>query len=93
MAPFDIPEGDAPVTLRQFAEQSGVDVLYSADNVEGVRTHSVRGKRTPRQALDEMVAGTDLVITQGKIGGGFAISKDTAKPEKKSDVNKRPNTD
>src|SRR5215211_5428586 len=53
---FDIPAGPAESTLRQFSEQAGGQFIFSADKVAGVRTHSVKGQFTARDALDRLVA-------------------------------------
>jgi hypothetical protein len=57
---FDIPAGDAVVTLKQFLSQAGAHVLYSPDDVGGVRTHAVQGEFPPLAALTRMLAGTPL---------------------------------
>src|SRR5687768_16599367 len=57
---YDLPAGDAAVTLRQFAEISGQEMLFAADTVRGVRTNAVRGQFTARAALDRMLEETNL---------------------------------
>ncbi|HEY9155619.1 MAG TPA: hypothetical protein VIM69_10845, partial [Opitutaceae bacterium] len=37
---FDIPKGDAAVTLRLFVEQSGEQVVFLVDRVRGVTTNA-----------------------------------------------------
>ncbi|MBK8857455.1 MAG: hypothetical protein IPN11_07115, partial [Opitutaceae bacterium] len=74
---FAIEAGDAASTLKQFAQQSGAELLYSADVVESVRTHAVKGEFTPKDALEIMVADTALVVSQGRTTGGLAIRRAT----------------
>ncbi len=69
--------GDAVSTLKEFAQQSGAELLYSADVVEGVKTHAVKGEFTPKDALELMVADTPLVVSQGRNSGGLAIRRAT----------------
>jgi hypothetical protein len=57
---FDISAGDAAVTLKQFAEQSAGQLLYTPDDVAGVQTHAVQGEFTPLAALDRMLHSTPL---------------------------------
>jgi hypothetical protein len=61
---FDISAGDAPATLKQFAAQSGAQLLYSPDDVSGVQTQAVRGKFLPLAALMVMLEGTVLTARQ-----------------------------
>ena len=70
---FDVPAGEALVTLKIFSTQAGGRLLYSADAVAGVRTRAVRGEIAPRDALEGMLAGSDLEVVQDDRGGAFAI--------------------
>ncbi len=71
---FDLPADDAAVSLKAFAEQSGQEIVYAVDTVRGTRTNAVKGEFLPKDALEQMLAGTDLVSTQSK-GGLFAVKK------------------
>jgi iron complex outermembrane recepter protein len=75
---FDIPAGDAEVTLKQFAAQSGEQLLYSPDDVSGVRTHAVHGEFTPLGALEHMLEGTSLKARQDGMTKAIAITAITA---------------
>ncbi len=57
---FDLPAGDAAATLRRFAEISGREILYAADAVRGVTTAAVHGEFSPGEALQRMLAGTEI---------------------------------
>src|SRR4051812_33617802 len=57
---FDIPTGDAADTLKRFAEKSGQQIVYLVDLVRGVKTNSLKGQFTAREALKHLVAGTVL---------------------------------
>lgn len=70
---FDLAAGLAPVTLRQFSSQSGSLLLYSVEEVRTARTQTVRGKMTAREALQRMLAGTRLLVTEDPVSGAFAI--------------------
>lgn len=55
---YDIPAGPLAPALIRLADQSGLQLLYGAEVTAGVRTGGVRGRYTPRQALDRLFAGT-----------------------------------
>ncbi len=61
---FDIPAGAAAITLKEFARQSGGQVLYLPDHLEGVRTQAVRGQLPPLVAVKRMLQGTPLHARQ-----------------------------
>lgn len=65
---YDVPAGDAAATLRQFGDQSGAQVVFPVDQVRGVRTNAVKGELTARDALNQLVRGTDLAVTQDQSG-------------------------
>lgn len=72
---FDIPEGDAAVTLKMFVQQSGEQILYPADQVRAVTTHAIRGDFSARAALALMLDRTELVTTQDEKTGAFAVRR------------------
>ncbi len=75
--PFDIPAGSATATLKQFAQQSGVELLYSTDAIAGAKTNAVVGEFTPLAALTRMLAGSELVLTEGKTNRAIAVTRAT----------------
>lgn len=72
---FNVPAGDASVSLKQFAQQSGIELLYSPKEIEGARTNAVKGHLTPREALAKMLDGTKLVATPAKTTGAVAVTR------------------
>jgi iron complex outermembrane receptor protein len=70
---FDIPAGQALPALKQFAAQSGEQLLYSADVVQGVTTHAVKGTFTPREALEKMVSDTKLAVVADRKNGALSL--------------------
>src|SRR4051812_9195994 len=72
---FDLPADTAEVALKRLSQQSGIEVLFPTDAVSGVRTNSVRGQMTARQALDAMLAGTALVAIEGKNTASFSVRR------------------
>jgi len=72
---FNLPAGDAVSTLKVFTDQSGDQILYPAEQVRGVQTNPVHGELTNRDALDAMLANTDLVVVQDKETGALVVRK------------------
>ncbi len=72
---FDVPAAEAPVSLKQFAQQAGMELLYSAKEVAGAKTNAVKGVLTPREALSRMLSGTKLIATPGKNRGAIAVTR------------------
>lgn len=70
---FDIPAGDAAITLKAFSEQSGRSVLFSPDNVAGIATAKLSGTIAVQAALDRLLAGTPLYAVPTREPGGYAI--------------------
>ena len=70
---FEIPAGEALTTLKQFAAQSGAQLLYSAVEVEGVRTSATKGQFSPREALDHLLHGTSLVAELDERTGALTV--------------------
>ena len=84
---FAIEAGEAGKALNLFTQQSGLDLLYSADAVRGVTTHAVRGRFAPEDALDRLLAGTVLRATKGSRTNAVAIVRsagEEARPAKPS---------
>lgn len=72
---FAVPAGDAITTLKQAAQQGGVEIMFPAATVQGVKTAAVQGDFTPRAALDRMLDGTGLVAVQDEKTGALAVKK------------------
>jgi iron complex outermembrane receptor protein len=70
---FNLPAGEAVATLKQFIAQSGEQLLFSSDDVAGLQTKSVSGSMTAREALEIMMSGSKLVVTQDKDTGALAL--------------------
>ncbi len=70
---FDIPSGEAEVSLKAFAVQSGIEVLFSSQAVQGVRTRAVKGEYPSLDALRRMLAGTRLTFVEGDTTGAVTI--------------------
>jgi outer membrane receptor protein involved in Fe transport len=74
---YDIPAAPAAAALKQFSAQSGEQLLFSAEAVAGTTTRAVQGRLTAREALDRMVAGTELTVREDQSTGALAVSRRT----------------
>lgn len=86
--PVDLPAGAASETLKNFARQTGREIVFVAETVGSVQTNAVKGELTPREAIDALLAGTGLVATQDEKTGAFAIRR--AAPIEKNAVSRPP---
>ncbi|MBS0662899.1 MAG: TonB-dependent receptor [Verrucomicrobia bacterium] len=73
--PYDLPAGDAASTLKQFSAQSGEQIVYPVAQVTGLKTNAVSGDLTAREALERMVAGTDLQVVQDEKTGALGLKR------------------
>jgi TonB-dependent receptor len=77
---FDLPEGPAVATLKRAAQQAGLEIVYAAAVVEGVRTPAVTGEFAPEEALARLVAGTPLQLHRDPGTGAFSVRRIAADP-------------
>ena len=73
---FDLPADSAEKSLKRLSEQSGREVLFPADAVEGVQTRAVKGEMAPQAALDAMLIGTVLVGVQDAKTGSLTVRRE-----------------
>lgn len=72
---IDVPAGQASDTLKQAAQQAGIEIMYSAETVRDVRTNPVRGEFTPREAIDRLLAGTTLYVVADDKSGAMSVRR------------------
>ena len=70
---FDIPAGEALTALKRFFAQSGEQLIYKTESLDGVRTEAVKGSFTAREALERMLNRTALSVAQDKKTGILVI--------------------
>lgn len=87
---FDLASGPADRSLKQLAEQSGREVLFLADAVEGVQTRAVKGEMTPKEALDTMLTGTVLVSVQDEKTGSLSVRREASVADAEKNGSSRP---
>jgi iron complex outermembrane recepter protein len=57
---FNIPAQNLPAALKQLAGQSRLQMLYDGPTVQGKHSAALKGRYTPQQALQKVLAGTGL---------------------------------
>ena len=72
---LNIPEGDAAYTLKEFARQAEVEIIYNPQSVYGVKTNTVIGKYYPQSALRVMLSGTILTIDYDEETGAYGVMR------------------
>ncbi len=77
---FNIPPSTAEISLKLFSEQSGRGVIFSTDSLKGVKTNAVRGEFTVSEAIELVIARTELVATQDGTTGAFAVRRRAPDP-------------
>lgn len=65
---FNIPGGTLDAALMTYARQAGVQILYTADLVAGLRTAGLTGRHEPGAALDRLLAGSGVVWSRSRPG-------------------------
>ena len=72
---FNLPRGDAAVTLKQFATAADIPIVYLVDRVRGTTTNAVAGRFVPREALERMLDGSGLEAAQDASTGALIVSR------------------
>lgn len=80
---FNLPAGEAAQTLKQFAAQAGREIVFAPNAVAAIKTNQVKGELTPKEALDQMLARTELVATQDAKSGAFSVRRGLGDPNAK----------
>jgi iron complex outermembrane recepter protein len=78
---FDIPQGDLALALNQIAQQSHIEIAYSAELARGKISPSLKGTYTPEQALKLLLKGSGLRVRR-ITGGAWVIEKTGTLPSR-----------
>ena len=70
---LNIPEGFATNTLKEFARQANVEIIFDPQSVHGVKTNAVNGDHDPQSALRIMLKDTPLTVDFDTETGAYAI--------------------
>jgi TonB-dependent receptor len=72
---FDIAAGNAAETLKHFATQADREIMFPVEPIAGVRTHAIRGRFAPREALERMIERTGLTFVEDVQTGAFMVKR------------------
>lgn len=70
----DVPAGDLITALKSLTRQSGIDLVYRSDQLEGLTTRGVNGTLSAREAVTKLLEGTLLEVTTDA-SGAILISR------------------
>src|SRR5688572_21518265 len=65
---LNIPAGDLATALKLLAEQSGTDLVFRPEQVQGVRTEGAKGDFTAQEAIKRLLEGTSLQVSTDTTG-------------------------
>ncbi|MGB6103004.1 MAG: TonB-dependent siderophore receptor [Pusillimonas sp.] len=65
---YDIAPGTLQDTLNAFGQQSGILLTYASELVQNTHSPGLKGRYTPKAALDQLLQGTGLRATQERQG-------------------------
>ncbi|HVP84205.1 MAG TPA: TonB-dependent receptor [Rhizomicrobium sp.] len=84
---FNVPGGDLAQALDTYTKQSGVQLMISGDEVQGVRTRGVKGSYSADDALSRILAGTGFVVHRHPSGAiGLARESSANDPQPVGDI-------
>jgi hypothetical protein len=72
---FNIPREDLAMALNQIAQQSHIEIAYSAELTRGKISPLLKGTYTPEQALKMLLKGSELHVRR-IVGGALVIEKE-----------------
>jgi outer membrane receptor protein involved in Fe transport len=86
---FDLPADAADKMLKLFSEQSDNGLIADSELIKGVQTKAVQGEFTPREALNQMLAGTGLTGEPDARSGGYTVRREGNDPSVAGTPNRR----
>src|SRR5689334_5017119 len=72
---YNLPRGDASITLNQFAAASERHIIFMVAKVRGVQTNAVSGEFSPEEVLEQMLVKTDLHAITDPASGAFVVTR------------------
>jgi iron complex outermembrane recepter protein len=64
----DLPAGDLTLALQKLAEQSGVEFIYSTEQLKAFHTEGLHGEYAAKDAIQLLLKGTGLEVREGPNG-------------------------
>jgi iron complex outermembrane receptor protein len=78
---LNIPAEDLKVALDTYIRQSGVQLVYTVNDLEGARSTAVHGEYEAAPALDRMLQGTKLAASRDPSGAVIVSKRLAAGPD------------
>ncbi|HEU4548629.1 MAG TPA: TonB-dependent receptor [Rhizomicrobium sp.] len=76
---FDLPQQPLSASLKEYARVSGQQIIFTEDLVLGYQGKPLHGQLSAAEALDELLAGTDLFV-EHTATGAVMIRRATHEP-------------
>jgi TonB family protein len=86
---IDVPAGELITALKAFTQQSGVDLVYRSEQLEGLSTQGVSGVLSPQEAVTRLLEGTALTVKTDP-SGAMLIAPPRSAPTSGSTVASAP---
>ncbi len=86
-----IPSGELGAALELLAKQSGTDLVYRPDQVQGFRTRGVEGELSTEEAVMRLLEGTPLSLSVDASGAMLIALPPASPPSPKSQTHAAPN--
>ncbi len=67
-AEFNVAEGELVAAIREFSRQSRIEVIFSASELQGLRTSGARGLLLPSDAIRRIVEGSGAELVSDPSG-------------------------
>ncbi|WP_339860441.1 TonB-dependent receptor [Paremcibacter congregatus] len=74
---FQIEAGDLKTALNAYIEQSGKQLIYRDDQIRGVKTMGAAGSLTNKEALVQLLAGSQLIMRRDSSGAVLVVLDDS----------------
>ena len=78
--PLNIPAGDLASALDAYAQQSGTQLVYRADQLKGARNAAVRGQLPAQAGLDQLLKGSGFRAQRDASGAVLIVPQQAATP-------------
>ncbi|MEO7598114.1 MAG: TonB-dependent receptor [Opitutus sp.] len=75
---FTIEAGDAVESLKLFVRQAAAPLVYLVADVRGVKTNAIVGDYVSRDALERLLANTDLRVSEHPRTGALMVKRATS---------------
>lgn len=76
-AEFNVADGELVAAIREFSRQSRIEVIFSASELQGLRTSGVQGNMMPQEALRAIVDGSGAELLRDPSGAFLVrVAKD-----------------